>query len=72
MNNLFEVAIIDENFTNINIYLGFTGHPMGVSFEDVTAVEVLLRQNVPPVVNYKMKDEYLGDLKISKGGPYAC
>ena len=52
---------------------GYTGHPMGVSFEDVTAVEVLLRQKVPPVPNYKEKDEYLGDgLKISQGGPYAC
>ena len=51
---------------------GFTGHPMGVSFEDVTAVEVLLRQSVPPVTNYSVKDDYLGDLNISKGGPYAC
>jgi 3-oxoacyl-(acyl-carrier-protein) synthase len=51
---------------------GFTGHPMGVSFEDVTAVEVLMRQRVPPVANYSQKDEYLGNLKISKGGPYAC
>lgn len=51
---------------------GFTGHPMGVSFEDVTAVEVLMRQTVPPVPNYKEKDSYLGDLKISIGGPYAC
>jgi len=51
---------------------GFTGHPMGVSFEDVAAVEVLCRQTVPPVANYKVKDEYLGDLKISTGGPYAC
>lgn len=51
---------------------GFTGHPMGVSFEDVAAVEVLMRQVVPPVPNYKEKDEYLGDIKISKGGAYAC
>jgi len=51
---------------------GFTGHPMGVSFEDVTAVEVLMRQTVPPVSNYSVKDDYLGDLNISKGGPYAC
>lgn len=51
---------------------GFTGHPMGVSFEDVAAVEVLMCQSVPPVVNYKEKDEYLGDLKISQGGRYAC
>lgn len=26
---------------------GFTGHPMGVSFEDVTAVEVLMNESVP-------------------------
>ena len=51
---------------------GFTGHPMGVSFEDVAAVEVLMRQVVPPVPNYKEKDDYLGDIKISKGGAYAC
>lgn len=51
---------------------GFTGHPMGVSFEDVAAVEVLLRQVVPPVPNYKHRDEYLGDIKISQGGAYAC
>lgn len=51
---------------------GFTGHPMGVSFEDVTAVEVLLRQAVPPVPNFQVQDEYLGALNISKGGPYAC
>jgi len=29
---------------------GFTGHPMDVSFEDVAAVEVLLRQVVPPTM----------------------
>lgn len=51
---------------------GFTGHPMGVSFEDVTAVEVLMKQTVPPVPNYSEKDDYLGDLNISKGGKYAC
>mmetsp|Transcript_16546 Transcript_16546/g.29875 ORF Transcript_16546/g.29875 Transcript_16546/m.29875 type:complete len:1072 (+) Transcript_16546:72-3287(+) len=51
---------------------GFTGHPMGVSFEDVTAVEVLMKQTVPPVPNFKVKDDYLGDLNLSKGGPYAC
>jgi len=51
---------------------GYTGHPMGVSFEDVTAVEVLMRQTVPPIPNYEVKDDYLGDLKLSKGGAYAC
>jgi 3-oxoacyl-(acyl-carrier-protein) synthase len=51
---------------------GFTGHPMGVSFEDVAAVEVLMKQTVPPVPNYSEKDDYLGDINISKGGKYAC
>jgi len=51
---------------------GFTGHPMGVSFEDVAAVQVLVSQTVPPIVNHKVKDEYLGDLNLSKGGPYKC
>ena len=51
---------------------GFTGHPMGVSFEDVAAVEVLRRQIVPPVINYAEADPYLGDLSISPGGPYKC
>lgn len=51
---------------------GYLGHPMGVSFEDVCAVEVLLRQTVPAIPNYAEKDDYLGDLKLSKGGPYAC
>uniref|UniRef100_A0A7S2LNP4 Hydroxymethylglutaryl-CoA synthase n=1 Tax=Leptocylindrus danicus TaxID=163516 RepID=A0A7S2LNP4_9STRA len=51
---------------------GFTGHPMGVSFEDVTAVQVLLSQTVPPIANYKEKDDYLGELKLSSGGSYPC
>jgi len=51
---------------------GFTGHPMGVSFEDVAAVEVLMRQKVPPVPNYQEEDAYLGKLNISQGGHYAC
>ena len=50
---------------------GFTGHPMGVSFEDVAAVEALTQQTIPPVPNYKEEDPYLGKLNISKGGPYA-
>jgi 3-oxoacyl-(acyl-carrier-protein) synthase len=51
---------------------GYTGHPMGVSFEDIVAVETLFRQFVPPVVNYQVKDEYLGDIKLSSGGVYSC
>jgi len=74
-----EVAALREAFGNellskmlILNTKGFTGHPMGVSFEDVAAVQVLMTQTVPPVVNYKEKDDYLGDLNISKGGPYPC
>jgi len=68
------VAFGDELLSKLLILntKGFTGHPMGVSFEEVCAVEVLLRQTVPPISNYAEKDEYLGDLKLSKGGPYAC
>lgn len=51
---------------------GFTGHPMGVSFEDVAAVQVLAKQIVPPIVNYGVKDDYLGDLNLSHGGSYSC
>ncbi|GKY98380.1 hypothetical protein MPSEU_000795600 [Mayamaea pseudoterrestris] len=67
-------AFGDEDLSKLLILntKGFTGHPMGVSFEDVAAVEVLMRQRVPPIPNYQEKDEYLGNLNISKGGPYAC
>ena len=54
---------------------GFTGHPMGVSFEDVAAVEVLLRQQVPAVPNYQVPDAYLGGESLNvcrASGPYAC
>jgi 3-oxoacyl-(acyl-carrier-protein) synthase len=51
---------------------GYTGHPMGVSFEDVAAVAVLHHQQVPAMPNYRVHDEYLGDLNLSKGGPYSC
>jgi len=48
----------------------FTGHPMGVSFEDATAIQGLIEQRVPPIANYKERDENLGDLNLSRGGPY--
>ena len=73
-----EVAALREAFGNellLKMPLlstkGFTGHPMGVSFEDVAAVEALTRQTIPPVPNYREEDPYLGKLNISKGGPYA-
>lgn len=53
---------------------GFTGHPMGVSFEDIAAVWCLEHQRVPPMANFKSVDPALGnDLRLSeKGGPYAA
>jgi 3-oxoacyl-(acyl-carrier-protein) synthase len=52
---------------------GFTGHPMGVSFEDVVAVEVLRTGVIPPIANLAEVDPYLGsDLNLSKGGTYPC
>lgn len=56
---------------------GFTGHPMGVSFEDVVAVDVLATGRVPPVAHFNTPsgavDPFLGsELKISRGGEYAC
>lgn len=54
---------------------GFTGHPMGVSFEDVVAVEVLRTGVIPPVANSSPAsvDPYLGsDLNLSRGGTYPC
>ena len=41
---------------------GFTGHPMGVSFEDVVAVEVLATGMVPPIANFSEVDPHLVNL----------
>lgn len=54
---------------------GFTGHPMGVSFEDVVAAEVLITGRVPPIANLTPgnEDPNLGDdINLSKGGAYPC
>jgi len=52
---------------------GYTGHPMGVSFEDVVAAEVLTTGMVPPVANFTEADPALGsDLKFSTGGSHPC
>ena len=54
---------------------GFTGHPMGVSFEDVVAAEVLTTGRVPPIANFTagQEDPNLGqDLNLSRGGAYPC
>ena len=49
---------------------GFTGHPMGASTEDILAMRVLQRQEVPPIANFEQPDPDLGDLRISNGGKY--
>ncbi|CAM9797074.1 unnamed protein product [Ascophyllum nodosum] len=49
---------------------GFTGHPMGVSFEDVAAVEALHRGVIPPTANNATVDPSLGELRLSPGGAY--
>ncbi|TYZ58071.1 hypothetical protein PybrP1_010723 [[Pythium] brassicae (nom. inval.)] len=51
---------------------GFTGHPMGVSFEDVAAVEGLRQGRVPPVANFQEHDAHLGDqpLRLARGGEF--
>lgn len=69
--------VFGEHFKDMLILntKGFTGHPMGVSFEDVVAAEVLVGGKVPPIANYTegQVDPNLGsDLKISKGGEYPC
>jgi len=58
-----------EEFFLINTK-GFTGHAMGVSFEDVAAVEILHRGQIPAVPNYEQPDPYLGKIKVSKGGKF--
>lgn len=45
---------------------GFTGHPMGVSFEDVAAVEILRHGVIPPIANFNAPtvDPYLGKVRL--------
>lgn len=67
--------VFGEDLKNLLILntKGFTGHPMGVSFEDVVAAEVLTSGMVPPIANFSEVDPALGsDLKFSKGGAYPC
>ena len=47
---------------------GFTGHPMGVSFEDTVAVEALRTGAAPAMPNWKEQDTHLGQLRLSAGG----
>eukprot|EP00299_Pterocystis_sp_00344_P013976 c6907_g1_i1.p1 GENE.c6907_g1_i1~~c6907_g1_i1.p1 ORF type:complete len:576 (+),score=153.46 c6907_g1_i1:201-1928(+) len=51
---------------------GMTGHAMGVSFEDVVAVEALLSGTAPPVPNLQFPDPCLGNLRFGRGGPHEC
>ncbi len=49
---------------------GYTGHPMAVGIEDVMAVRILETGIVPPVPNLREIDPELGNLNLSRGGPY--
>lgn len=68
-------AVFGEDLKHLLILntKGFTGHPMGVSFEDVVAAEVLVSGLVPPIANGSIADPHLGpDIKLSRGGHYPC
>ncbi len=49
---------------------GFTGHAMGAGIEDAVAIKALQKGRVPPVPNLKEPDPDLGDLTLSRGGPF--
>jgi 3-oxoacyl-(acyl-carrier-protein) synthase len=57
-----------EKLTLLNTK-GYTGHPMGVSFEDVAAVQILRTGVMPPVANLDEAntDPYLGKINLGKG-----
>ena len=48
---------------------GFTGHPMGVGFEEAVAPYILYEQKTPPVANVSQTDPDFSDLRLSRGGP---
>lgn len=67
--------VFGEDFKHLLILntKGYTGHPMGVSFEDVVAVEVLSTGRVPAIANLQTVDPHLGeDVRLSPGGMYPC
>lgn len=49
---------------------GYTGHAMATGIEDVVAIKALETGIIPPVANFKEVDPELGQLNLSKGGPY--
>lgn len=53
---------------------GYTGHPMGVSFEDIAAVQILRSGIIPRVANLDeaSTDPFLGSINLGKGGKYAA
>ena len=71
-----EVAALRKTFTESTDKLviantkGFTGHPMGVGIEDASMIYGMLTNRIPPIANFKEKDESLGSLNLSKGGEY--
>lgn len=47
---------------------GYTGHPMGATFEDVVAIKGLQRQILPGIANFGNVDPDFADLNFARGG----
>ena len=63
---IFGEAVKDVTIANTK---GFTGHPMGASFEDLVAVKGLQRGQVPPIANFHRPDPDFADLRFADGAP---
>eukprot|EP01112_Ceratiomyxa_fruticulosa_P020273 TRINITY_DN6864_c0_g1_i2.p1 TRINITY_DN6864_c0_g1~~TRINITY_DN6864_c0_g1_i2.p1 ORF type:complete len:550 (+),score=97.04 TRINITY_DN6864_c0_g1_i2:302-1951(+) len=49
---------------------GSTGHAMGVSFEEPVGVRMLQKGIIPPILNFRKLDPYLGNITLSQGGSH--
>jgi len=65
-------AAFGEDWRSIEIAntKGFTGHAMGVAFEEVMAVHALHRSELPPIANLKRVDPRLrlNEAQLTRGG----
>ncbi|MDQ2086118.1 SDR family NAD(P)-dependent oxidoreductase [Herbivorax sp. ANBcel31] len=62
--------VFKEKYGEIKIVntKAMTGHTMGASLEEAVAAKALLKQEIPPVANFKNVDPSLEGLNISSGG----
>ena len=49
---------------------GYTGHAMGVAFEEAVGVQALFTGKLPPVANLAQPDTGFESLQFSKGGSH--